>query len=533
MQQKLLSEEIVQYISDEVMNHFDLVIAERGFDYYRQGNVYNLEYLDNNRVIAAVQGSQEYEVTLDLDFFSISRCNCPYGGYCKHIAAVFFHIYAKYGRPRAFLDQWRYASADSGGTAPEPRKPQAALPKNPAFQTSLAPPAETASIQEWLPYLEQQYEKFSKQNIANAHYAEAFFPPALSYLSQEMKLDHWQDEPLKLLFKIYSILFMMQKTEKYFENTQTSYQSYYITRSYHMIGERFFQILQQNADPLSSQEWSDKHIPVVEETIGLLNNSISYKSKPLMNWVLIYRYLWFTVFDVPRLLEQEVRRLHKALAGEELSPQQRYFFTLASAHFLVAEGHDEQARRQLDTLAEMKINDFVMYLHTWAETEDWQRLLDWLRWLKPLTAQASQDVFSMIGKFWSLISIHLESDEEWFELLVSLLPKNTNQFIDYLFRSKRYGQWVSFHLIKAISPADMPKVHLKLIEAEDTASLLPLYHQSVEREILLKNRQAYKSAIRLLKKLKSYYKKLKMSDRFEHYIHRLALQHHRLRAFQE
>jgi uncharacterized Zn finger protein len=74
---------------------------------------------------------------------------------------------------------------------------------------------------------------------------------------------------------------------------------------------------------------------------------------------------------------------------------------------------------------------------------------------------------------------------------------------------------------------------LHLLEKEDLKLLLPLYHQAVERCILEKNRTSYKDAVKLLKKLKTYYKRLKQQQRWEQYIVRLAAQYTRLRAFQE
>ena len=78
----------------------DLILAkvteksfERGEDYYSQGMVESVVQR-GNRLFAEVLGSEEdpYSVGVYLqeDDFSAS-CTCPYdwGGYCKHIVAVF------------------------------------------------------------------------------------------------------------------------------------------------------------------------------------------------------------------------------------------------------------------------------------------------------------------------------------------------------------------------------------------------------------------------------------------------------------
>jgi uncharacterized Zn finger protein len=92
---------------------------------------------------------------------------------------------------------------------------------------------------------------------------------------------------------------------------------------------------------------------------------------------------------------------------------------------------------------------------------------------------------------------------------------------------------VDLQLANRISPLSLYALELRAIEEYDPGLLLPLYHQAAERAVLEKNRASYKTAVRLLKKLYSYYKLLKKEDRWERYINRLADKFSRLRAFQE
>ena len=67
-------------------------IFERGFDYYENGNVSNLEYFEEDKKISAsVSGNYgDYEVEISFENDDIDAdCDCPYEGYpCKHIVAV-------------------------------------------------------------------------------------------------------------------------------------------------------------------------------------------------------------------------------------------------------------------------------------------------------------------------------------------------------------------------------------------------------------------------------------------------------------
>ena len=75
-------------------NIFDDRILARGRDYWKDGAVHDLE-TDGERITALVDGTEEYEVEIELDDDSIRdlSCTCPYaedGTPCKHMAAVLY-----------------------------------------------------------------------------------------------------------------------------------------------------------------------------------------------------------------------------------------------------------------------------------------------------------------------------------------------------------------------------------------------------------------------------------------------------------
>ena len=75
-------------------NLFDDRILARGRNYWKDGAVHDLE-ADDERITALVDGTEEYEVEIELDDDSIRdlSCTCPYaedGTPCKHMAAVLY-----------------------------------------------------------------------------------------------------------------------------------------------------------------------------------------------------------------------------------------------------------------------------------------------------------------------------------------------------------------------------------------------------------------------------------------------------------
>lgn len=76
---------------------FDNTILQRGNNYYRDGAVLSIEKISENEYAAEVDGSELYNVMVEMDengnIDDIS-CDCPYdmGKYCKHEAAVLYAL---------------------------------------------------------------------------------------------------------------------------------------------------------------------------------------------------------------------------------------------------------------------------------------------------------------------------------------------------------------------------------------------------------------------------------------------------------
>jgi uncharacterized Zn finger protein len=71
-------------------------ILDRGFDYYENNNVIDVENLGNGEFSAVVEGSEDYEVFIEISKGKVIEhsCDCPYdwGDVCKHVVAVLYYI---------------------------------------------------------------------------------------------------------------------------------------------------------------------------------------------------------------------------------------------------------------------------------------------------------------------------------------------------------------------------------------------------------------------------------------------------------
>ncbi|UYX50122.1 SWIM zinc finger family protein [Bacillus thuringiensis] len=80
------------YLLKELYRYIPKYIVDRGYEYYEEGHVEDVEVHDN-KVFAFVTGNAgNYEVIIDLEDFAGSSCECPYENYCKHMAAVVYDI---------------------------------------------------------------------------------------------------------------------------------------------------------------------------------------------------------------------------------------------------------------------------------------------------------------------------------------------------------------------------------------------------------------------------------------------------------
>ena len=73
-------------------------IVERGLLYFQQGKVRDVQKTSAGRYRAEVCGSENYWVWLKLDsdlYIKDGGCDCPYGGACKHMAALWYAVRAQ------------------------------------------------------------------------------------------------------------------------------------------------------------------------------------------------------------------------------------------------------------------------------------------------------------------------------------------------------------------------------------------------------------------------------------------------------
>jgi len=513
----------MNYLIERMRHDFELPVLERGWEYYHKGRVTGIELRHGVEIHALVSGTRSYEVILDMDRFDKSECSCPDEGCCKHMAAAIFTLYASFARPELLLAQLKQAimvknrqqQSRTGTVKHEKKQERLEAPK----------PDQLPSV--WQRFFDQQFYGYS---LSQQHSIELFYSTA-----QEMLFplaESWNEEP-RALFKLHVILFVMRKIEQFYSDTKTSYLSYYIETGCKTVAKQCMEQWSALLRPWDALSLAKRHAAALDDTLTMLGEAaLTGKDSPL-DWLLAYRTVWWKLAEDAKRIEKEKKRIGLLLSKSNLLPRRRDALLVASAHFDVVEGRDDQARERLEGLTRRDARDTFLYLHRCYEDQQWNRMLAWLRWMLPAMQRAQQEELRTFCTYWMEAVNRQTDDGEWVEVMIALLPRTYYFYTVYLLKANRFKSWVDLQLANRVSPLNLYAMDLKTVEADDPSLLLPLYHQAVERCIEEKNRSAYKTAVKLLKKLHAYYKKLDKLNAWEEYVYRLATRYSRLRALQE
>lgn len=278
-----------------------------------------------------------------------------------------------------------------------------------------------------------------------------------------------------------------------------------------------------------------KHPGRLLETAAYIRETASSHAVYPPAYLDIYVELWMiltsSAADKPRLLREELEHLTgEPVKGNELFP----LVSRAWIHFWL--GEDQAAWRQLEAAERhrLKPGHVFRFLRALEETGEWARLEAWLSHCATERVGRSPGSLNTYGRYWEAVVRQLpETEENMWRAITSLLPYSGSLYEESLMRFGRWRQWVDYQLSLGSDPLGFRAKDLQPLEKGAPEALLPFYHQGAEKYVLLKNRDGYKRAVKLLKRLAKLYKKLKREQRWDAYIETFASRHSRLRALQE
>lgn len=558
---------------------------EKGYALFRQGGNVEWVFADDESMIAACQeGPHSFRVELDPSAADEPVfCSCG-DRCCRHDLAVFLHVLRVAGKmPEMFLMECNaaaknraahkeLAAADESSSAPSapPREKQAgeaetlsSEPLSPELLEETLPPAEVRTVKPQGKQGKQSKRSFSRPAFPEpeesvAQWREYFrnrFQKALMHprpgdymfgLVSELRgfyyhvVEEMADESrgwpptVRGLFVLHAQLYAMEALEQFF--AQPSFSAGRIYGMSQLAVELARAASQHAEEILTVINMEDVHArydEAMKEALKLLRLNAFPSSPPYLEWSSLYLTVWGRIFPVSGELGAEERtRL------EELQSRASHDTILSSirsglALFDFLNGKDEAALAILTAHSSLPHDRYMYYVNHLYDQQAWSRLLIWLRGLTRFLRRESYLLNHEIFPMWIDAAASQPEEPGWIEWIKQLLPQSQDIYTIYLIENGDARQVAHMLLSQGHPIYYVDRDILRLLEKTDLRLVLPLYHQDAERYIMEKNRQSYKQAVRLLKKLAGFYKKLKEQERWQLYIGQLAERHSRLRAFQE
>lgn len=493
---------------DHAAETYNEVTLSRGFLLFKQTKVATLFVSEQRVVQARVEDAETCQVTLPLQNPSNSRCTCPAGEACKHLAAVMMEL----------ADRLGYSPTQIANAKQRPK--QSAIQANSAQPDSKSLP--TMTVPDWHAYFDtlvssirmtydpKLYMELLRNQFQQLNRHKSSFPA-----------DMWN------FFELHQELFLFQKLKINLQSGHGYYTSSALLQACDEIGAW----IHQKKSHFKLPPIHDSHFP---ETLAYLREKLAEETNSKYIYYGIASVLWkewgFLAPNHDEWVQKEVKELEK-LASQTPST------SAAKAFLLLQLSESETAWEALQAGGSMNaipLPIMTAFFEQLTGDEDWEGLVAWLERTVDLFYGKRSSYVQVYIRYWKQACEHLpQAEASLWAILEEMLPHSVNIIEELLYEQKKWKPWIEMQILQNHDPLFHRVAVLQPIEKEAAELLLPYYHQAVDRYVGLKTRHDYKSAVKLLKRLEKVYKKLKREDRWETFLHGFAAQNSRLRALQE
>jgi hypothetical protein len=512
---KFLAEEMRTRLQPD--SEEDAKLVQKGMLLYRQGLVNQLKF-ESDQVYATVQDVTPVKVRLDLTFFDTSDCGCPNFGICRHRLAVFFAAYAQMSSVSEWIEQWREPfKAKTSATHLGVQRAKDLLKTSGKLEQDYT---------RWIEAFDESFQTILTPNkIPNPYVLNELFQVYRRRLRASAPLEtEW-----KLLYELIATVFSFQKIIQLTQELEHPDARRYFTPLLDELiedAEEFIQKLGIQTMPFAFDEFlaSMRH-----DSSRLLENNSTFPVERLM----LYRLLWTHLFKKKNWREEELENIAGSTEFELIVAEIHQYFLL---------NRDHEALEKVKQLGPM----CMPFLHYWLELltakRDWSRIKPYVEQfidfskvhLKDYRSEQQRRHFAR-AIIQSILPYCREMNQNdlYERALNNLLPYSYAAYDTFLFEAGDYERWCALQAYIGVDLAWIGKERINILAASSQETLVILYHQSIQQQIDLKNRQSYREAVRQLKKLRTLYKKLKRLPEWDEFLELLVDKTKRLRAFQE
>jgi hypothetical protein len=513
---KFLAEEIRTRLQPD--SEEDAKLVQKGMLLYRQGLVYQLKF-ESDQVYATVQDVTPVKVRLDLTFFDTSDCACPNFGICRHRLAVFFAAYSKMASVSEWIEQWR-----------EPIKTKTSA-ANLGIQRAKDLMKKSGKLEQdynsWIEAFEASFQTILTPNkIPNPYVLNELFQVYRRRLRASAPLEaEW-----KLLYELIATVFSFQKIVQLAEELEHPDSKRYFSPLLDELiedAEEFIQKLGIQTMPFAFDEFLSKLRKDSSILLESTNNTFPVER------LLLYRLLWTHLFKKKVWREEEL---------ENITGSSEFELIIAEIHQYFLLNRDIEALEKIKLIGPSSMLFLMDWLENLTAKRDWSRLKPYVEQMIDFSKVYLKDLRSDQQKRHIVRAVihailpyckEMNQNDLYERALYNLLPYSYAAYDAFLFETGDYLRWCELQAYIGVDLAWIGKDRISVVAASSPETLVILYHQSIQQQIDLKNRQSYREAVRQLKKLRTLYKKLKRLPEWDEFFELLVDKTKRLRAFQE
>lgn len=498
----------------------DVKLVQKGLLLYRQRLVSKIRLEDDN-IIASVQDVTRVNVELNLNFIQTSTCSCPADGMCRHQIAVFFHAYAHIGSVAEWVDNWRKPIQD--------RKSVKTLGIQRAKDLLKVTGTLNPDYDRWVTNFRESFDSMMKQQYNLKPYlVTELFQVYTRKLKASAPVEQEWKQLYYLVASVHSFLKLLEiSTDRGFSVGDIT--RFYRDLFYSLIDdvEDLVEKLNVHALPFAFDTFIEKLKDDSTELI-LGEHILDFERTHL------YIILWTKLFKKKAWHEEELALISKSNKTVPAA------MATIHQHFMLRE--DEEALRLLHVLKDEATPYMLYWIERLTAAKEWKRMGPYVDTFFTMIRDYIQSLYDHYAKMdFTRIAIRtvgayaLENKklDMYEKVLILTLPYSYRQYDEFLFDLGWYDKWSDLQAYIGYDITYISTEKIKILQKEHPETLLPLYHQSIQKHIDMKNRGNYREAVRQLKKLRTLYKKLKRQDDFQQFLDILLERTKRLRAFHQ
>lgn len=501
----------------------DANVVQKGLLIYRQGLVTNVR-IEEELTTAVVQDVTPVQVELDLNFLQISTCTCPAEGFCRHQLAVFFQIYSQVGSVTDWVEDWRTPLQEKKLAQTFGLKKAKDLLK---IQGAMKPDYDA-----WTANFKESFHTIMGNGAyIKPHLVTELFRVYSRKIKAATPFEHEWKNLYFLIASLHSLNHLLQLGED-LDYSGEEVDRYYVDLFFSLIDEieGHIEKININAMPFAFDVFIDK---LKDDSFFLLNDDLGLQE----GRIVLYTTLWTELFRKQSWCEAELKKI-----DEHWEKQPRFALHIGYIHQNIMLGDDDKALDLLQPLKATAAPFMPIWFKYWTERNDWKRMGPFVEHFSTILhdyLQGMRDSYARMDRAkWAIRAvtpyIMKNNKHDLYEkLLIQSLPYSYWLYDDYLFTSGLYEKWADLQIYIGYTIDAIPSERIRFLQKEDPQVLLPIYHQSVQKHIAMKNRGNYREAVRELKKLRTLYRKLKRQKDWEQFLQLLLEKNKRLRAFQE